>query len=188
MKTKIGLLALLMLLYLALSPSLFLLAVLLSAFLHELGHISAARLLKIELKELSIGIFGAGLTPSSSFFSYKKEILLCAAGPFVNLVCFLALVPFKNPFLSYISISSLFLGVLNLLPISSFDGGRILFSLLSRYLTPKTVLNITNSLSFLFIFSLWCFSLYLLIRVAISLSLFIFSCSLFLKIFLPESD
>ena len=187
MKTKIGLLAILMLLSIALSPSLFSLAVLLSAFLHELGHIAAAKLLKIELKELSIGAFGAGLTPSSSLFSFKKEMLLCAAGPLVNLVCFLILLPFKNLFLNYVSVASLFLGALNLLPITSFDGGRILYSFISRYFTPRTALNITRFLSFIFIFSLWCFSLYLLMRVAISLSLFIFSCSLFLKIFLSES-
>lgn len=184
MKTKIGLLAILMLLALALSPSIFSLAVLLSAFLHELGHIWVARLLKITLKELSIGAFGAGLTPSSPIFSFKKEILLCAAGPLVNFLSFFILCPFENLFLEYFASSSLFLGALNLLPISSFDGGRILFAVLSRYFSPKTVLNITTFISFLFIFSLWCFSLYLLMRVTISLSLFIFSCSLFLKIFL----
>jgi hypothetical protein len=41
-------------------------------------------------------------------------------------------------------------------------------------------------ISFIFIFTLWCISVYLLLKISASLSMFIFSVSIFCKIFLPE--
>lgn len=189
MKIKIGIAAAILLLSLIISPSLFSVAAMISAFFHELGHIFAARLLGVELKELKLGIFGAMITPNGKITSYGKEALLCIAGPAVNILTFLFLTFFPhkdNSFFQAIALSSLSLGALNLLPIKSFDGGRILEAALLRFLPIPAVSKIVDLLSFFLIFALWSLSVYLLLRLSLSLSLFIFSCSLFIKIFSSE--
>lgn len=165
-------------------------AALLAAALHELGHIAAAKLCNIPIGELKLGIFGAALTPKSLLCSYKKEIILCGAGPLINLISALLLFPFfnLNEFFSLFISASLFLGILNLLPIYDFDGGRILFCILSTKLSIKVTFQIIKTISFILIFTLWSLSVYLLLRLSSSLSLFVFSLSLFAKIFLSQQE
>lgn len=191
-KIKLSFSWIIMLIALFLTHSYISIAALIAAALHELGHIIAAKLCDIPLGELRLSIFGAAITPKALLCSYKKEIILCVSGPLVNLACAFLLFPFanvaKNEFLSFFISSSLFLGVLNLLPIHEFDGGRILFCLLSTKLTLKHTIQILKSISFVLIFSLWCLSVYLLLRLSSSLSLFVFSLFLFAKIFISQKE
>lgn len=190
MKLKIGFFAIMLALSFLLAPSLLSLCAFLAALLHELGHIAMARLCHIHLRECKIGIYGAGLIPDGSLYSYGQEILLCLAGPLTNLLTMCLFLPIQFSFLEEFRqgflFASLALGLLNLLPIKGFDGGRVLHALLSLRMQPHTVSLITSACSFLCIFSLWSASIYLLLRTAASLSLFIFSLSLFSRIFLNE--
>ena len=184
MKIKIGFFAILFGLSLLLSHSLFSLAAVLAALCHELGHLLAARILGIGFREFRVGLYGAGLEPSGELFSYGQEILLCLAGPLTNLTLALLLWKMPHPlFVSHFIFSSLALGILNLLPIRGFDGGRTLQALLLFFFPPRTVRGILNLLSFLFVFLLWSFSVFCLLRIAATLSLFIFSLSLFFRLF-----
>ena len=159
-------------------------ALLLSVTLHEMGHIVTARLLGVRFSSLRLSPMGAALTPLGGMGGYREEILVALAGPCVNLLS--ALLFHKatsNSFLHFFVISSSFLGLLNLLPIRSFDGGRILlcaFSHIEKALWGERILAVT---SLLFLFFFWSFSVYLLLRVGASLSLFVFSCSLFCRLF-----
>jgi Zn-dependent protease len=189
LKIKISFSGAIMALALFLTHSYISLAALLAAFLHELGHIIAAKICKIDLGELKLGIFGASLTSKVMLCSYKKEIFLCLAGPLVNLTSVLILFPFckfENSFNTLFISTSLFLGLLNLLPIYEFDGGRILYCLLSPYLSLTAVTTVIKTISFILIFILWSLSVYLLLRLSSSVSLFVFSLSLFSKIFLSQ--
>lgn len=187
-KIKLSFSGAIMILALFLTHSYISIAALLAATLHELGHIIAAKLCNIPLGELKLGIFGAALTPKAMLCSYKKEILLCLSGPLTNIVTALLLIPLYNgnSFITLFIGASLFLGILNLLPIYEFDGGRILFCLLSYKLTPQTSTTILRVISFVLIFTLWSLSVYLLLKLSSSISLFIFSLSLFSKIFLSQ--
>ena len=189
-KIKLSFSGAVMILALFLTHSYISIAALVAAAFHELGHIIAAKLCDIPLEELKLGIFGAALTPKSLLCSYKKEIILCIAGPLINLLFAFLLLPLFNfsEFLSLFISTSLFLGILNLLPIYDFDGGRILFCLLSLKLSISTSTKILKTVSFILIFILWCLSVYLLLRLSSSISLFIFSISLFAKIFLSQKD
>lgn len=190
MKIKIGFFAILLFFSLLLSTPLFSLSSLLAALLHELGHLFAACLLHIPMREFSIGLFGFGLTPKNTLYSYSDEILLCAAGPLTNLLFgFLSLLLLKNhasPFLLSFTFASFAFAILNLLPIKSFDGGRLVRALLLLRLPLSLTEKLLSVLSFFFIFSLWSFSVYLLLRTVSSLSLFVFSLSLFVRIFLSD--
>jgi stage IV sporulation protein FB len=191
MKIRIGFLAVMLALSLLISRSHFALGLLIAALSHELGHILMAKALGIHLRECTVGIYGAGLRPVDGMYSYGQEILLCIAGPLVNLflgsVGLLLGLRFPSEFLSHFTISSFVLAGMNLLPIRDFDGGRILSVILSQHFSPRTVSLLLSCLSFIFIFFLWSLSVYFLLRCSASLSLFIFSISLFLRIFIPHS-
>ena len=191
LKIRLSFTGAIMIIALFLTHSYLSISALIAALLHELGHIIAARICKIELGELRLGIFGASLCSRPMLCSYKKEIALCIAGPLVNLILALVALPLCNDsseFLNLFVSSSLFLGILNLLPIYEFDGGRILFCLLSLRFSIITTTKIIRTSSFALIFSLWCLSVYLLLRLSSSVSLFVFSISLFAKIFLSQQD
>jgi stage IV sporulation protein FB len=189
MKKLLTAVAILLALTFLLRPTALSLCTLLAALIHELGHVAMARLCRIQLRECKIGIFGAGLVPDGSLYSYGQEILLCLAGPLCNLTCAslgLWLLPRYSAFGTPFVFASLALGLLNLLPIQGFDGGRILHALLSLLLPPHTARGITTVSSFFCVLTLWIASTYLLLRAAASLSLFVFSLSLFCRIFLSE--
>lgn len=191
MKIKISFFCIIMTASLFLTHSYISLASLLAAALHELGHIICAKLCSIPLQELKLGIFGASLTPKGIICSYKKEILLAASGPAFNIFSAIALFLFFNTlgnFGEFFMLSSLFLGFLNLLPIRDFDGGRILHCLICQTLSPRVADAICSRLSFLLIITLWMISVYLLLRLTASLSLFVFSSALFCKIFIPQKN
>ena len=192
LKVKIGFFSLLLSLSLMLTRPDYFPALFLAVFLHELGHIVGAKICHISLKELKLGIFGAGLCPSDTLISYKKEIILCSFGPLANFLSIMTVRLMDNPllhnaFINNFLTSSLALGFLNLLPIESFDGGRIFLALLYMRLSPKLSELIMGAVSFIIIFTLWGLSVYLLLRLSSSLSLFVFSSYLFAKIFIKET-
>ena len=193
LKIKIGFFSILLSLALILTRPDYFPALFFAVSIHELGHIIGARIANIPLRELKLGIFGAGLCPQNTLISYKKEILLSALGPLANFISIFLIKLIasdelcQNAFFDNFLSSSLALGALNLLPIESFDGGRILLSLLSLRLSPKVALSIIDTVSFIIIFLLWTLSVYLLLRVSSSLSLFIFSAYLFSKFFIKDT-
>lgn len=190
-KIKISFFGVLMLFALIFTHSYISLAALLAAAIHEIGHILAAKVCRIPLRELKLDIFGASLSTNTALYSYKKEFFLAAAGPLANIVSTIILSPilknsssFGQLFLS----ASLFLGILNLLPIADFDGGRITRCITCQIFSHGISFRICETLSFLSVICLWLISVYLLLRRSASLSLFVFSLSLFFKLFVRQKN
>ena len=154
-KLRISIFGMLMLLILIFGDNSIYSAIALSAAaVHEIGHIIAAKILGVKFKTLSLNLLGARLGLDTPLYSYKKEFLLCAAGPAINIITgiialYLYHLRIHDEHILFFAIASFFLALLNLLPIKSFDGGRILYSFISRYFTPRTALNITRFLSFI---------------------------------------
>jgi len=163
-------------------------ATLLAAAFHECGHILTARALKIPFRTMRIDLMGARLEIGGRMLSYREEWLLSAAGPIASFfVAAGAAVFWEHSRLAvYFSCASLLLGVLNLLPIRSFDGGRMLGCALSAVFDTRVTEGILSACSFLFLFLLWAVAVYFLIRVGDGISLFFFSVSLFLRFFERE--
>ena len=189
MKLGISFFSLLMLLLLILTRSYLSLAALVAAALHECGHIIAAKLCGIPLVDMKLGIFGATLTTDRALCSYGKEILLASAGPATNLLCFAlcSLLHVDCEAIELFCVASWALAILNLLPIRELDGGRIVYCALASTFSPSLASRVVGALSFGIIFSLWALSVYLILRLGASLSLFIFSCFLFCKIFIKNT-
>ena len=164
---------------------------LVASSIHELGHILCAKILSVKIIQLNLSIFGATIKTNPLSCSYKKEAILAFTGPAFNLICALIallLMFFNSTLISDnligFTVVSLLLAFINLLPIKNFDGGRILSCVLLRFFSPYLVFHIMDILSFLFVFILWSFSVYLILKIGVYLSLFIFSGALFSRIFL----
>lgn len=165
--------------------SLLCLAALVAAAFHEVGHLCAAKLMHIPMKSLRLDLLGARLDATGRMLSYGEEWVLCMAGPLFSLLLAAIPAPFwmSSLFARQLSYASLLLGVLNLLPIRSFDGGRMLSAVLSVTVGERAAERTLTCSSFLFLFLLWCFSVYCLLRVGDGLSLMCFSMSLFSRFF-----
>ena len=90
----------------------------LSALCHELGHLGALRLAGAEVECFRLSAFGAEIQADTRYLPYPKEILSRVAGDYV------------------LAGANLLLGVFNLLPIPSLDGGRALYLLVSWCADP----------------------------------------------------
>ena len=165
--------------------SLLCLSAFLAAAFHEVGHLLAARLLGIPIRSLRLDLLGARMDTVGRMMTYGEEWLLAASGPLFSLLLSLGLFCLWeiSPFAKLLSCASLLLGGLNLLPIRSFDGGRMLASSISYFFGERTSDYILRLTSFLFLFLLWAVSVYFLLLAGDGLSLFCFSMSLFSHFF-----
>ena len=162
---------------------------LLSAALHEAGHLAAARLLKIPIGAMRFDLLGARIDVRGRILSYGEEWLLCMSGPLSSLVFSLigALFWSHTRLAVAFSCASLLLGLLNLLPIQTFDGGRMLECALLSFTTPQKAGAILRGCTFLFLWLLWAFSAYLMIKIADGISLFFFTITLLARFFEGKS-
>lgn len=161
-----------------------------AAILHELGHLGVAALLRIRSAEITVGAFGARMGFSVPLLSYRHELLIAAAGPGINLLCIppclwgihrLKDLEGAGEYLLFFAVASLALAAINLLPLRSFDGGRILgalFALLFGDSTARRVLGITNALCSIL---LWGCAVALWFSAAENLSLLVLSLALLMR-------
>ena len=155
-------------------------ASLLAAMMHECGHLLAAKRMGIPLRSLRLDFLGARIEVGERLLSYGEEWLLCASGPLFSLLFSLICLPLQtvNPFFSMLSVSSFLLGLLNLLPVKSFDGGRMTEVFLCRFFGTAFSFSVMRWLTLGFLFLLWGISVYFLLRAGGGLSLLFFSVSL----------
>lgn len=100
----------------------------LSLFLHELGHVTMAMLLRVRVSEIGFRLKGAYIRRARSGHRYD-EALIAFAGPMVNFC--LVVVFFYLPWVGHhLAMGNLAIGAINLLPIPASDGKRIWNALL----------------------------------------------------------
>lgn len=121
----------------------------LSLSLHEFAHWLAAGMLHVRMTSIRLTPFG-GLAQLENPYSISASQLcaISAAGPAIN--CLIVLIatfmmqwtPFPGTlWLDLIAINALLM-LFNLLPALPLDGGRILYAVLSRFLSSGTALGI----------------------------------------------
>ena len=167
----------------------------LAALIHELGHLAAAVACGVRITGMRLDLFGARLE-LPGLLSYRQELLV--GGPAANLLT--ATVLFRawtacgcpvcgaSPSLSGWALvlgvllpASLGLCAVNLLPVATLDGGRILSCLLSLTLGADAARRVLRLLSLFLLSLLWLLSVYALLRAGQFLSLFVFSFSLLVR-------
>ena len=84
-----------------------------SALLHEAGHISALVMIKKKFSLPKLVASGFRIKTESSL-SYKEEIIICAAGPLTNIIIFVFCLP-HTPFFAVINLATAISNLLLLL-------------------------------------------------------------------------
>lgn len=150
---------------------------LISAFscmlIHEMGHMVCATLIGYKICYLEATADGLSIVTEKAEHSCHS-VMICAAGPLANLLCSLLCIFWGGSLKSFFVLINLSLGLFNLFPVSFLDGGKILISILSEYLHPKTVYRIKSLVDSLLLFALWCVGIYVfLFANSHSISLFL---------------
>lgn len=162
-----------------------------AAGLHELGHALMAWSVGIPIQTMRLDLFGARME-LGGMLSYKRELAMAAGGPFVNLLSAAFALPlcawwgFEGSAGLFL-IASLGLGGLNLMPVQSLDGGRMLECVLSLLFGAEIGEGVVRLTTGFFLGGLWLLSVYSLLRVGQMLSLFAFTLCLLFRLLIPET-
>lgn len=159
------------------------LSVLIAAAAHEAGHLAAMYIRGVYPTSITVYPFGVDIITGDSLSSYRTDIFIAAAGCAVNLL----LAVIFAPFIPVFAMCCVSLAVLNLLPIKSLDGGRILESVLLMCMEEERADAALYTASFIFIVLLWVASIYLLLFAPFNPTLFFLCIYLFAWIFLKKA-
>ena len=201
-RVKIG--AVLMLLAMIASDGAIVLCIyFLSAALHEGGHLIAARALGVGIEEVRFDFSGVRICTDKSIASYGSEFILAASGPLVNLLAvtlcavffscrgvpvnevadaILRLLEGKLSLVGavgFFAAASALQGGINLLPINTLDGGRMLFCTVARLFGEHSASVMISVTSFAAALVLWTVALYLLLKVSAGLGVLVFAACVF---------
>ena len=107
----------------------------LSALLHEAGHLTAIKAVGGNVRRVDIMPLGARIVTSGTM-AHVQDIAVYLCGPVANLVFFSLSLPLalavRSPYCLYFSLANLFLALVNLLPVSGNDGFCVLSAAVSR--------------------------------------------------------
>ena len=134
---------------------------LLSALLHELGHIFAITFFVNKGFSFPKAVISGLRIKIDTPLSYREEILVCLFGPLANLIAFLIFLPFFYEF----AIINLATAVSNLLPMPDYDGEKILFAVLSEKCDTEKASRVTSHLTLIFSAAFLFLSLFLILKL-----------------------
>lgn len=153
----------------------------LSAFIHEVSHIVSFILLGKRPKKLSFEITGILLEKDNICMTIKQELIVLFSGSAVNLIIFVCIFSFKsnNQMLNIFAISNLILGVMNLLPLDTFDGGKIVNLILSTIANTNIAFKICKFIQTIITIIFFIVYFILVINYSFNFSLLIIAIYLF---------
>ena len=154
-------------LYILLTPAAVSAFFLLAITAHETGHLIAMFSLGEPPASIELRSFGIRITRRSPLIPPRRELVILAAGPAVNLLLsalfFLASrMPGAEPLLTASSIN-LLVALFNLFPTGCLDGGGLMRCLLGIALSPGAARRVYLAVAWLFLLPLAAFGAYLLI-------------------------
>ena len=161
-----------------------------AAVIHECGHILCARAQRADIEAITIYPFGADIRIDNSKLSYRGETMIALSGPGANFIT--ALVIYCLLFFCYTKAGMFFffanmmLGIINLLPIKSLDGGKTLEFLLCDHMPLDSAMKILDVVSMVFFILLTFFALFVLAATGYNFSLLVICAYLFITIYINE--
>ena len=166
---------------------------LLAAIIHECGHMLAMLIKKCEPREITLRAFDINIIDKSRIKrSYNDDLFILIAGPLFNIifsfVLFFVYRFYVFNFLIKLIFFNLFIGIFNILPIESLDGGQIFFNLLCRKLSIKISEKFIILTSFMILMPIAVFGFYILIKSKYNFSLLLLSCYLMGILLLNHKD
>ncbi|MBQ9747934.1 MAG: M50 family metallopeptidase [Clostridia bacterium] len=160
------------------TPRAYAFAVLSSVILHEAGHLIASLLFGRAPQSIRLMPAGISITLPPPR-SYKEELTVAAAGPAVSLLWYAVTRYLPSVASEETAGITLILAVLNLLPITGFDGGRICHALISFTASEALADRLLATTTALSLSVLWTLSLYVLFYSGVNVALLFFCACLF---------
>lgn len=116
------------------------------SLMHEIGHLAAIKIFGGRIKGFSLGLSGIKIEKSHGELSYHGECITALCGPVVNLVFALVFCALKSDNDSYILPFYINIGlfIVNMLPMSSLDGGRFLRYMLLEVADEEMARKVTK--------------------------------------------
>ena len=134
--------------------------IMLFAIIHEFSHLLAGILLKMKVKRVTLMPMGLSIEFKLTEKDYNdkilksnkleiKRIIVALAGPLTNIliIYLVKYLQISNELGETIIYSNLILAIFNLIPIYPLDGGRILKSILSLFISKKNATIFMNKIS-----------------------------------------
>ncbi|MBQ6058729.1 MAG: hypothetical protein IJL39_01550 [Clostridia bacterium] len=183
----------LLLVFFAVDASVYAPLVVLSAALHEAGHLFALHRLGVRVEQIRFHPFGIEITAPGLFsLPYRDELCVAAAGPIANLLCAcctVVLVFLFGDFAGalFLVVCNLALAGLNLMPVDDLDGGRILAALLLQKLDLDRAQSILEPISTITLTLILAAGLWLLYATRYNFSLAMIGCYLLARRVLKTS-
>ena len=164
-----------------------------AAIIHECGHILAMLIKNCKPREIIFRAFDINIIDKSRIKrNYNDDLFILIAGPLFNIIFSLVLF-FVYKIYGFNSLIkpiflNIFIGIFNILPIESLDGGQIFFNLLCRKLSIKTSENFIILASFMILMPIAVLGFYILIKSRYNFSLLLLSCYLMGILLLNHKD
>ncbi len=166
-------------------PSVFTLMTFAAALLHELGHMVALYLCGAHIYGVTVLPFGAVIRSDAERLSYKREALCAAAGPLAGLTAALAsgllCAIFHDRYSLFFCACNLTLSGINLLPVQSLDGWRMVRALLYEFVPFEQAQGLLDGIADVSLGLLTFAALALVLLGSCNLSLILFCICLFLS-------
>lgn len=152
---------------------------LLSAFIHELGHIITMLCFSIRPHAIRFRAFDVAIEDNTSKSNFA-DFVITLAGPLFNLV-FAVLFYFINRDFSFCNFA---LCLFNMLPVDTFDGGHALFLILTKRLSISTTYLILKIFTLVILIPLFVLGIIVLCYSKYNYSLLIISLYLLAILFI----
>ena len=144
-----------------------------AAAVHELGHVMMMRLCKVRVRRVRLRLFDT-LIEADDAPTVSADVLITLGGPLANLVFAAVLCPFSLRF----GLPHLALGIFNLLPVMSLDGGCLLSIFLLMKYSPRVSDTVIKATTFVILLPLMTAGMFVLFNSGYNYSLLF--CSLYL--------
>ena len=142
-----------------------------AVILHEAGHITAGLILKRKISYATLSALGADIEYTGAA-SYKADIITALCGPVFSLISRFLLCGVFYEF----AVISVIYGLMNLIPVPCFDGGRALRGALYSSSDITVSERICDAVSVFCLIIMYLFSVFLLFYTSFNASL-LFLCA-----------
>lgn len=155
----------------------------LAGIIHELGHLLAFFITGYAPEKISFELCGIRLEKNNYDMSLSKQLIVLFAGSAVNFAVFFCLIFTLKSInaLSVFAAGHLILGIVNLLPVTAFDGGKILEIILELILPPDKAQRLMSAIKIITLCLLFFAGATVFIQSGTNLSLFVLAVYVFIS-------
>lgn len=164
---------------------------LLAVIIHESGHIMAMHLFGFAPDKIKISLFEISINDNARHKrKFFQNFIIIFWGPFINFICFILiylLYLMGNKDFYPFAIANLSVGLFNIMPVLSLDGGQLLYIILRRFLSDSTSEKVVDVITFLFLFPMFALGFLLLFKSKYNFSLLIVCVYLVFSLILKDN-